>query len=89
MGTIKETKSGGLVPSFFVFFVVIGIANGFDFIHHDQEALIKVLEDTHKKCPEITSLFELNLKSVQGRVMKGIIFGKEPKKHVPGIPEFK
>jgi len=69
--------------------VLMGLSHAFEFVHHDQNQLEAVLEDAHQRCPDITKLFTLDPKSVKGVPLTGIIFGKHPGKHVPGIPEFK
>lgn len=51
--------------------------------------MLKVIADTHKKCPLITHVYDLKPSSVNDQVLRIITFGKHPTKHVPGIPEFK
>jgi len=73
----------------FLLLSALGASHAFDFVHHDQEAMLKVLADTHEKCGQITRLYDLSPKSVEGRVLRVIVFGKDPDQHIPGVPEFK
>ena len=61
----------------------------FPFGNHDYESLKQILKSTNERCPDITRLYNLDLKSVDGRDLAIIEFAKHPGQHVPGIPEFK
>lgn len=87
MGTKGSINHGTSV--LFLCIVILGVSRAFEFVHHDQQQLEEVLDDAHQRCPDITKLFTLDPKSVKGVPLKGIIFGKQPEAHVPGIPEFK
>jgi len=67
----------------------VGVTRAFDFVHHDQAALLKIIDETHAKCPDVTRVYSLPTKSVKGQDLRVIVFGKTPDQHVPGIPEFK
>lgn len=86
MGGTNWLKMRTVFP---LFLVVIGVSRAFDFVHHDQAALLRVISDTHEKCPDITSLYLLSRRSNNGHVLQVIVFGKNPDQHEPGIPEFK
>ena len=85
--TSKTMFSGRMM--IFLLLSALGVSHAFDFVHHDQEAMLKVLADTHEKCGQITRLYDLSPKSVEGRVLRVIVFGKDPDQHVVGVPEFK
>lgn len=89
MGTVKETSPLKTFVFFSFFSVFFFSSHAFDFVHHDQEALLRVLSETHEKCPEITRLYDLTPKSDRGQVLRVIVFGEKPDEHVVGIPEFK
>nr|CRZ22282.1 BMA-CPD-2 [Brugia malayi] len=46
------------------------------------------IKSLHEKYPHITYLYEIG-KSLQGRPLIVLAIGKNPMKHLPGIPEFK
>ncbi|VDQ04113.1 unnamed protein product [Trichobilharzia regenti] len=50
--------------------------------------LVEKLEDVRKRCPTITSLYTVG-KSVGGRDLWVLSFGRISKYHVPGVPEVK
>ena len=67
----------------------VGTVDAFEFVHHDQAALVRILDETQAKCPDVSRVYSLPEKSVKGRDLRVIVFGKNPGQHVPGIPEFK
>jgi len=67
----------------------VGTVDAFEFVHHDQAALMRILDETQAKCPDVSRVYSLPEKSVKGRDLRVIVFGKNPGQHVPGIPEFK
>ena len=81
-------RSVAVVAVFATFFAAICVAvedGGFDIDHHhDYDAMIKVMKDTHTKCPEITDLYDLGGKTKENRSLAVIVFSKNPKKHTPG-----
>jgi len=60
----------------------------FEYIHHDTEAAEKVLDEVHRKCPDITRLYVIG-ESVEGRPLTVIEFSTTPGKHELLKPEFK
>jgi hypothetical protein len=56
----------------------------FPFGNHDYESLKQILKSTNERCPHITRLYNLDLKSVDGRDLAVIEFAKHPGQHVPG-----
>ncbi|CAF0942709.1 unnamed protein product [Didymodactylos carnosus] len=57
--------------------------------HHNTDEMFSILQNVHKKCPEITYLYDLPLKSVQNRPLRVIVFSSNPTKHDLLEPEFK
>lgn len=57
--------------------------------HHNNTELYEILENIHLKCPQITHLYDLNFKSVQGQPLRVIVFSDNPSVHELGEPEFK
>jgi hypothetical protein len=57
--------------------------------HHNTEAMLAVLDRVHAKCPEITYIYDLPLKSVESRPLRVIVFSDNPKHHELLEPEFK
>ena len=57
--------------------------------HHNTEEMFAVLDRVHAKCPEITYIYDLPLKSVQQRPLRVIVFSDNPKHHELLEPEFK
>lgn len=51
--------------------------------------MFAVLDRVHAKCPEITYIYDLPLKSVQQRPLRVIVFSDNPKHHELLEPEFK
>ena len=54
----------------------------FEYIHHDHPATLAILDKVHKKCPEITRVYNLSETSVQGRELVVIEMTEEPGKHI-------
>ncbi|XP_014670312.1 PREDICTED: carboxypeptidase E-like [Priapulus caudatus] len=61
----------------------------FEFKHHDNEELKKVLERVHEKCPDITNLYALEETSVNGELLAVLEISDNPGQHEIGEPEFK
>jgi carboxypeptidase E len=57
--------------------------------HHNTEEMFDVLDRIHAKCPEITHIYDLPLKSVEKRPLRVIVFSDNPKHHELLEPEFK
>jgi carboxypeptidase E len=57
--------------------------------HHSNEQVIQVLSDINKKCPNITYLYDLGMKSVNNKPLRVIVFSDLPETHEIGEPEFK
>ncbi|CAF3445820.1 unnamed protein product [Rotaria socialis] len=57
--------------------------------HHNTEQMFDVLDRVHAKCPEITYIYDLPLKSVEKRPLRVIVFSDNPKHHESLEPEFK
>lgn len=68
--------------------LLLSAVDGFEFLHHDTEAMLDALEDVHKRCPEITRLYSIG-ESVEGRPLTVIEFSTNPGKHETLKPEFK
>jgi carboxypeptidase E len=57
--------------------------------HHTNAEVFDVLARVHKKCPEITHVYDLGLKSTRGVPLRVIAFSDSPQVHELGEPEFK
>jgi len=57
--------------------------------HHNTEEMFGILDRVHAKCPEITHIYDLPLKSVEKRPLRVIVFSDNPKHHEVLEPEFK
>jgi len=57
--------------------------------HHNTEEMFDVLDRVHEKCPEITYIYDLPLKTVEKRPIRVIVFSDNPKHHELLEPEFK
>ncbi len=57
--------------------------------HHNTEQMFNALNRIHEKCPEITYIYDLPLKSVEERPLRVIVFSDNPKQHELLEPEFK
>ncbi|CAF2789085.1 unnamed protein product [Rotaria sp. Silwood2] len=57
--------------------------------HHNTDEMLVVLDCIHKKCPDITYIYDLPLKSVENRPLRVIVFSDHPKDHELLEPEFK
>ena len=57
--------------------------------HHNTQEMLDVLDRVHAKCPEITHIYDLPLKSVGKRPLRVIVFSDHPKRHELLEPEFK
>jgi murein tripeptide amidase MpaA len=57
--------------------------------HHTNEELFDIIHQVNKKCPNITFVYDLDLKSVKGTPLRVIVFSTNPDKHELGKPEFK
>ena len=55
--------------------------------HHNYEELIDVLRDVHRRCPDITHLYNLTGNpsvTVEGRNLAVIVLSDNPEKHEVG-----
>ncbi len=77
--------------NFILFSSLIVLSTGEDHNenHHNTEQMFDVLNRVHAKCPEITSIYDLPLKTIQNRPLRVIIFSDNPKQHEALEPEFK
>ena len=57
--------------------------------HHTNEELFKLIKQVNEKCPDITYVYDLGLKTVNGLPLKVIVFSDNPSVHELGEPEFK
>jgi len=57
--------------------------------HHNTEQMFDVLDHVHEKCPHITYIYDLPLKTVEKRPIRVIVFSDNPKHHELLEPEFK
>lgn len=57
--------------------------------HHNTEEMFDLLDRIHSKCPDITYLYDLPLKSVEKRPLRVIVFSDNPQEHEMLEPEFK
>lgn len=57
--------------------------------HHNNQELFELIDKVHKKCPDITHVYDLPLRSTKGLPLKVIAFSDNPKRHELGEPEFK
>ena len=57
--------------------------------HHTNEEVFDIIDQVNKKCPDITYVYDLGLKSVNGVPLRVIVFSDNPSKHELGEPEFK
>lgn len=71
-----------------IFFLpfVVGI---FQWKHHNNTELLEALNQVHEQCPEITRIYKLALKSVQGNPLIVMEFSSKPGQHQILVPEFK
>lgn len=64
-----------------LFSFLIVEAYQFEFKHHNNEELLKVLEDVNVKCPNITRIYTLSETSVLGVPLYLIEFSTKPGHH--------
>jgi len=57
--------------------------------HHSNEEVFDIIDQVNKKCPDITYVYDLGLKTVQGTPLRVIVFSDNPTQHEIGEPEFK
>jgi murein tripeptide amidase MpaA len=57
--------------------------------HHNTEEMFDLLNRVHEKCPDITHLYDLPLKTTEKRPIRVIVFSDNPKHHELLEPEFK
>ncbi|GAB1606328.1 carboxypeptidase E-like [Argonauta hians] len=67
----------------------IKFSSNADFKHHNYEQMVDLMNEVHRKCPEITRVYNPPGHSVQGRNLTVIEFSDDPGKHIAGEPEFK
>lgn len=56
----------------------------FNYVHHDYDSTIRLLQEVNSKCPEITRLYNLSEPSVQNRSLIVIEITEHPGTHVVG-----
>lgn len=62
----------------------------FNFGNHGYNSVLKILNKTHKLCPDISRIYSLDEKTVEGRDLVVIEFTADtPGTHIVGKPEFK
>ena len=80
-----------LVKALVLVFACLAVALGsksetetddFEYIHHDHPATLAILDKVHKKCPDITRLYNLTETSVENRELIVIEMTEEPGKHI-------
>ncbi len=57
--------------------------------HHTNQEIYAIIDQVSKKCPDITYVYDLPLKSTKGLPLRVIAFSDNPHKHEFGEPEFK
>lgn len=57
--------------------------------HHTNEELFAFIERIHQRCPDITYVYDLGLKSALGKPLRVIVFSDQPSEHESLEPEFK
>lgn len=57
--------------------------------HHTNEQIFGILDDIHRKCPQITHIYNLGRKSANNTDLKVIVFSDNPTEHEPLEAEFK
>ncbi len=55
----------------------------FEFKHHDNKEVLRVLEAVHQTCPNITRIYTLSETSVMGVPLYIIEFSTNPGQHEP------
>lgn len=61
----------------------------YEWAYQDHDQMIKILNDIHAECPDITRLYNLSLPSVKGKPLTVIEISDIPGEHEVGEPEFK
>lgn len=64
----------------FVPTLVFGLSN-FQFKHHSNPEILKVLESVHQACPNVTRIYTLSETSVKGAPLYMIEFSTHPGQH--------
>lgn len=57
--------------------------------HHSNEEIFQIMDRVHRRCPDITYVYDLSLKTALGRPLKVIVFSDNPSVHELLEPEFK
>lgn len=57
--------------------------------HHTNEEVFQIIDRVHRRCPDITHLYDLSLKTAFGQPLRVIVFSDQPKVHELLEPEFK
>ena len=73
----------------FSFLIVLSTGQDQSEKHHNTEELLDVLNRVHEKCPDITHIYDLPLKTIEHRPLRVIVFSDNPKHHEVLEPEFK
>ena len=56
---------------------------------HNNQQVLEIIDQVNKKCPDITFVYDMGLKSVNGQPLRVIVFSDNPSEHELGEPEFK
>ena len=57
------------------------IGDGYEYKHHNNQELNEFLQDVNRKCPDITRLYELTERSVNGWPLTVIELSNNPGQH--------
>lgn len=57
--------------------------------HHTNDEAFELIDRVHQRCPHITHVYDLSLKTALGRPLRVIVFSDNPKSHELLEPEFK
>ena len=74
-----------------LFFYLTSVASSHQLLsnHHQNIEILNILNQINSKCPNITKLYDLKYKSVNGFPLRVIVLSDLPNEHEPGEPEFK
>ena len=57
--------------------------------HHNNTEILNIIDQVSAKCKDITHVYDLGLRSVNGEPLRVIAFSDSPSEHEEGEPEFK
>ncbi|ODN06398.1 Carboxypeptidase E [Orchesella cincta] len=69
--------------------ISVTASTSFQFKHHNNQEILKVLESVHQACPNVTRIYTLSETSVKGVPLYMIEFSTHPGQHEILKPEFK